>query len=67
MTQTFPVTVQSCGCIAVPEEVASSLGITPGTALALTVDAATRSITLTAMHEGKPETPVTLTACPIQA
>ncbi|HEY4357594.1 MAG TPA: hypothetical protein VGN16_17715 [Acidobacteriaceae bacterium] len=61
-----PVIVQDCGCIALPEDVAASLGMTPGAELTLAVDPAKRSITLTALEVSGPVQTVPLAACPIR-
>jgi hypothetical protein len=60
------IVIQDCGCIAIPEQIAASLGMVPGTHLQLAVDEISRSITLTApLHPATGSTPV-LAACPIK-
>lgn len=44
--QLAEITVQPCGCIAVPEELAALLGMVPGAVLAVGLDEAQRSVTL---------------------
>jgi hypothetical protein len=60
------IVIQDCGCIAIPEDLAASLGMIPGAHLQLAVDEASRSITLT-----MPPNPATgsipvFAACPIK-
>jgi hypothetical protein len=43
---TREVVIRSCGCIAIPEEVAGALGMTPGAAITMTIDEVSRSVTL---------------------
>ena len=43
------VTLQDCGCIALPDQVAASLGLAAGSILELGLDEASRSLTLTAV------------------
>jgi len=57
--------IQNCGCIAIPEDVAEQLSMTPGTNLKFSVDATTRSITLTALGELN-LSPTPVAACPIK-
>jgi hypothetical protein len=61
------VTVQECGCIALPEEIANALGMQPGVELAVNVSAENRSITLTSPNGTSASGPVELANCPIKA
>jgi hypothetical protein len=63
---TREVVVQRCGCIAIPEEVAGALVMTPGTALTMVVDEKERSLTLTSMDGVVVEEVPALIACPIK-
>ena len=60
------IVVQDCGCIALPEEIASKLGMMPGAALAVSIDADSRSITLTAPADAPVGGIPNLAACPIK-
>jgi hypothetical protein len=60
------IVMQDCGCIALPEEVASELGMMPGKALAVSIDKGSRSITLTAAADAQVGGIPNLTACPIK-
>jgi hypothetical protein len=61
------IVIQDCGCIAIPEEIAGALGMGPGTKLKLDVDAAARSIRLTAPADGRMGEIPMLAACPIKS
>jgi hypothetical protein len=60
------IVVQDCGCVAIPEEIASALDMVPGAKLGLAVDAAARSITLTAPAENQVGEIPALAACQIK-
>jgi len=60
------IVIQGCGCVAIPDEIAGALGMGPGTTLKLDVDAAARSITLTAPADGGVVETVVRAACPIK-
>jgi hypothetical protein len=60
------IVIQDCGCIAIPEEIASALGMVPGTTLKLDVDAAARRIMLTAPGGGGIVETAVRAACPIK-
>jgi hypothetical protein len=60
------IVIQDCGCIAIPEGLAATLGMGPGTHLQLAVDEASRSITLTALSNGPAGSLPPRAACPIQ-
>jgi hypothetical protein len=64
---TREIVIQSCGCVAIPEEIAGSLAMTPGTALAGVVDEGSRSLTLTSPGAAGTGTIPALMACPIKA
>jgi antitoxin component of MazEF toxin-antitoxin module len=64
---TREIVIQSCGCVAIPEDVAGTLGMTPGTALTVVVDEAARSLTLTSRDGAPVETIPAYTACPVKA
>jgi hypothetical protein len=60
------IVIQDCGCIAIPEEIAGALGMGPETKLKLDIDAAARSITLTAPAGGGVVETAVRAACPIK-
>jgi hypothetical protein len=60
------IVIQDCGCIAIPDQLANSLGMTPGTTLQLSVDEVSRSITLTAPLNAPTGSISILAACPIK-
>jgi hypothetical protein len=61
------IVVQDCGCVAIPEKIASALGMVPGTKLKFAVDAAVRSLILTAPAGSRAgEVPV-MAACQIKS
>ena len=60
------IVIQDCGCIAIPEKLAASLGMVPGARLQLAVDEASRSITLTAPLTAPLGSMPVLAACPIK-
>jgi len=60
------IVIQDCGCISIPDYLATALGMTPGTRLQLGVDEASRSITLTAPLDAATGSISTLAACPIK-
>jgi hypothetical protein len=61
------IQIPHCGCVAIPKELASALGMGPGTTLKVAVDVAARSVTLTAVSEGPAGEIAALAACPIMA
>jgi hypothetical protein len=63
---TREIAFQSFGCIAIPEDVARVLGMTPGSALTMVVDERARSLTLTLTGEAVEREMPALTACPIK-
>ena len=67
MGTTREVVIQSCGCIAIPEDVAGALGMTPGVALSMVVDEAARSLTLRSAGGPVAGEIRALSACPISA
>jgi hypothetical protein len=67
MTTTGEIVIQSCGCVAIPEDVAGALGMTPGAVLSVAVDEAARSLTLTSPGGAIAGGIRALTACPIKA
>jgi len=64
---TREVVIQSCGCIAIPEDVAGALGMTPGTALTMSVDEGLRSVTLTSPSGATGGAVPVYAACPVKA
>jgi hypothetical protein len=60
------IVIQDCGCIAIPEQIAASLGMVPGIPLGLAVDETSRSITLTAPVDAVTGSAPLLASCPIK-
>jgi hypothetical protein len=60
------IVIQDCGCVAIPEEIAGSLGMIPGARVKLEVDEEPRSITLTALVGGLSGMAPVVAACPIK-
>ncbi len=60
------IKVQDCGCICIPEELAASLGIGPGTSLRLTSGSDYRTLVLRALSPPTAaDYPAERTACPV--
>jgi hypothetical protein len=67
MMATREVVIQSCGCIAIPEDVAGALGMTPGISLMMAVDEALRSVTLTSPSGATGKAVPVYAVCPVKA
>jgi hypothetical protein len=61
------IVVQGCGCVAIPEEIASTLGMVPGAKLKLAIDVAARSITLMASAGSRVGKVPVLATCQIKS
>ena len=64
---TREIVIQSCGCIAIPEDIADALGMTPGVALTMVADESARSLTLTSTGGAVAGEIGARAACPIKA
>jgi hypothetical protein len=63
---TREIVIQSCGCIAIPEDIAGALGLTPGLALTMVVDEGSRSLTLTSSGGAAGGVTPVSAACPVK-
>jgi hypothetical protein len=63
---TREIVIQSCGCIAIPEDIAGALGMTPGVALTMVVDEGSRSLTITSADGAAGEVIPVYSACPVK-
>jgi len=64
---TREIVIQSCGCVAIPEDIAGALGMAPGAALTVVVDEAARSLILTSTGGAVAGEIGARAACPIKA
>ena len=60
------IRIQECGCIAIPDSLAESLGMQPGVMLDVAVDPGTRSVTLTVPPGAGHAAAVAAATCPVK-
>ncbi len=60
------ISVQGCGCIALPDELAAGLGMLPGAVLSIVPDLGTQSLTLRVATSAPANLPSERPACPLE-